>query len=238
MLRNRVSDRKPAKMNSTIDPVELAAYKDAIAKLNLFNNPFQFFGAIVGVISSILTLMTISGNPHFNAPCFVCYEALAISELIYCAIGQAPKFWFEIVNQTLAYDYVWVFWVKVISPAVFSYLLNVDTFLISFLSLQRFVACTVPSKYHLVNTRGVCLGVTIAIYLLSVPYIAPTIMGVTVIWKNQSQIYVSVASDFGKSETYKEYNDFMVQFRTIQGVIVLVTSVMAIYGMLKASALK
>lgn len=223
---------------SSIDPAELAAYKHVTGIINIISNSYNFAGSILGVISSILTLMTISGNPHFNAPCFVCYEALAVSEIIYCAIGQVPKIWFDIVNQSVANNYVWAFWVKVISPAVFSYFLNVDTFLISFLSVQRFIACIIPSKYHLVNTRGICLGITIAIYLISVPYITPTIMGVTVVWRNNSQIYVPTPTEFGTSSTYKQYNYFMAQFRTVQGVIVLVTSIMAIVGMLKASALK
>lgn len=192
----------------------------------------QFAFCFLGIISSVLTLVTLIKNEHFAEPCFVCYIGLAVSELIY-AIINIVYYWFIIKRNVLSASYVWV-WVRyAILEAILSFCGRNSTCLVVFLSLQRFVACLIPNKYYLFNKKQLCVGVTIGTVLVSAASAAPIVFGVKIAYDNVSGLYSYDSYPF-----YKDFDDAINYVSIVEAALIFITTTLAIAGLVKAIILR
>lgn len=190
---------------------------------------------IFGLLSSLLTLLTIYGNDHFSEPCFVCYIAVAVSEFIY-TITYAFSRW-ATLNGLFTSSYSWARFSKDRQP-LFDVSVSATTILIVFLSLHRAVACLLPNKYYWFNTKRVCVGVVIFAYVASAFHAVPQLFAYDYKTDNETGRFAAIYSQFGLSQAYITYATVIDTYRLVQGLAHFVSSTLAIIGMLRAISLK
>lgn len=217
--------------------ISLAAYTAFELQLVVVNSSLQIAVSILGLFSSIFTMATICKNAHFAEPCFICYQAIAVSEFFY-AIINILYYWSEVVPSASA-DYTYIWLDAILGRPLATCCENMTFVLVVFLSLQRAVACLIPTKYHLVSTQTICLSVVIVSSCVSAVYAAPELFAYNVVWVNATDCYDYEDSLFRNGAFYQAYEHYVRNVvRIAQAAAVFMSSLLAIIGILQATQLK
>lgn len=192
-----------------------------------------FVAYILGVIGSILILFTLMRSKELSEPCFICYQAIAWMELIYCAVSL-PMMWDYISGYYYEY-YVYGFrWYLINFYYAVTFCLNCTICgLMSFLSIQRTVASLIPAKFNLVEGKRLCIGFTVIFLLFNIGIWAPEINSNEVYRKDNNSTYTTKSYQY-----WKDYKPYTMYYRLALTVILTVTTVTAIIGMIKATVIR
>lgn len=229
----QISSQPVMSVNTTL--FEYVAYNRFTVTLDNVLYPILFTFCIFGFIGSVLTFATLYRNKSFSEPCFICYQAIAVSEICYL-LFKSPYYLYQTNKVVYGKDYLW-YWSRVVgSNYVTSIFAFYNIFLACFLSLQRAVACFLPTKFSYINNRGLCIAVTIITFLAMVALHSPSAILRQVFWNETEKRYVYEDSPIKISVKYKAYSSFIDHYyRVGLAVTVVVTSALAIAGMLKAA---
>lgn len=108
-----------------------------------------------------------------------------------------------------------------------------------FLSLQRAVACLIPTKYYLISGRKVCLMITLGIIVATNLISGPYFFQWNTVYNNVTNTYVSQKTELKNSADFKTYDIFYSRYYVGgQGIAVLASSFLAVAGMWKAIFLR
>lgn len=197
---------------------------------NYYRMPFFIATASLGLISSILILCTFLKNKTFSDPCFVCYQGYAISELvyqIYLIIFYAFK-----LNEKYLQSNGWCWTANVLlDMSLVNLSVHYSSIVIIFLSVHRVVGCLWPQKHHLLDSKTLCRIVTIGTFFIFVPTAIPQAFGSVCVLNNSTQLWGSTYTNDG----YKQYSSVLSWFRSSQGIVITVTSALAVGGMVKTA---
>lgn len=196
---------------------------------------FQWVSCIPCVIGSVLTLGTICRNKQFSDPCFICYRAIAV--LIFIYAFQNHFFYLVRYKPQVTANYI-VPWLEAIPLRGLQYsVVDGARWLMVFLSLQRAIACLLPTKFHLISGRRVCLVVTIGTILVTTALRGQYFFDKSVIWNNVTGTYSRVYNSFHYSKYFQTYNSIYSEYyMAIEGLAILISSLLAVAGMLKAAS--
>lgn len=165
----------------------------------------------LGLLSSILILVTICWNDLFKEPCFICYRAIAI-------FGFCFSF-----NIGLHFAFMSLIWWRVHSNIVHLYsiqwIIELNTYVLMdtsresiglimvFLSCERAIAVFLPTKFYLVDRRSVCYIVVALAVLPQLAVNLPHLFLSQVTWHDDFKGYNIDTSPmfdnvFGKIKSY------------------------------------
>lgn len=202
-----------------------------------YNDACIFAFYLIGIISSFLVLITLIGNASFSEPCFICYQGVGVSELV-VTIDLAISRWASL-NGLYSSTCGWSLFNEYRQP-ILDFSQSFTGILIVFLSLQRAVACLIPNQYYLWKRKIVCTGVTIGGFLFSAAFVCPQLFAYNYACaQNQTAPFpLPEFNNFGNSSEFRIYYKTLDCYRLAQSIAHLVSSTLAICGMLKATLLK
>lgn len=208
-------------------------YNDYISLRNNWND-FRISLFLVsycfGVISSFLTLATFYRNKTFSDPCFACYQGCALSELVYQIIYII--FYSYKLNERKLTSNAWCWTINaMLDTTICNLSVNYTSILVIFLSIHRAIGCLLPQKYYLLDSRKLCLGVTIGTFLIFIPTAIPQAFAMQCSFDNKTLLY----SSSSVNNDYKIYSNTLSWFRSVQGIAITVTSTLAVIGMVKTA---
>lgn len=120
-------------------PQEYQNYIQFSNNFHLVTGPFLLSMNIVGFLSSVLTLATITRNKEFSEPCFICYQAIAISEMFFLFF-DSPSYIYDMNPEKYRRNPYW-YWMRDVGSTYMVLPFSEYTMLLTvFLSLQRTVA--------------------------------------------------------------------------------------------------
>lgn len=204
--------------------------------IGYYESRIYFVICFFGILGSILILFTLMKNKNLSEPSFMCYQTIAWIESVYClfaipimydqGVGAAPKLY-----QHNFYE--WSYLINRIAYPLLDLFGSITYCLISFLSIQRAVACLIPTKYDYFDGKRVCLGVIIGFVLINAIFWVPQLFGVRIFFNNQRNRY-----DKSYDLIPDAYFEALEMYRLVLAVIIGATTVAAIVGILRATALK
>lgn len=217
-----------------ISSQEYADYIHSIDATRDIINPIVVAFHSAGFIGSILTLATVFKNKAFTEPCFICYQAIAVSELIY-TFARAVGYMFSLYPVRLS-KYLFTSWIRYVACVyaldAFAYY---NIILSTFLSLQRAFACFLPTKFHYVNRRWLCVAVCVVPFIVMFAFLSPPIFLTRVYWNEEENRY-DYTDPPSTSNSYKTYMTVLLYIHFGFIACVAISSALAIAGMLKAAA--
>lgn len=173
-----------------------------------------------------MTLATFCRNEHFTARCFIYYKAIAIAELFYMSFKACGN----LIRAIYAYD----FWSypfqlsRTIIPPAYSFCIIADI-LVIYLSIERSVACLIPTRFHLIDVNGVSYAVIITAVVIGNAISAPYLFSRTIITDKSGKITVALSSLW--SEKAEETHSMVIEaYCLIEGILIFISTGFAIAG--------
>lgn len=203
---------------------------------------FQFVSSFFGIIGYILLFSTMIKNSAFSDPCFICYKGIfiispiySISEFVVSLYRLHVELFVYLPLTTYFRENFFFSWFRQIGcNAFYIFSLHVTYDLIIFLSFQRGVACIMPSKLKYLNQKWICLSFTLFTIISKFLYCLPMVIAQNILWNPEKRRYNLVPP----TSTYIIYEKFISYIFIIQAVALMIGSIFAIAGFLKANAHK
>lgn len=209
---------------------ELASYKELMIVCFSYA---AFFCSFSGILSSILTLVTLSSNCNFKSVSFLYYKAIAYLEFLHMVFLIHMGLQYIFHEESLrSYTWVWLS-IYVFEPGInlVSSCVDVST---AMLSIERAVACLWPTKFQLLNTRRIAWTVITATSVIFFPLmVLPPCLGFLITKDPTSNTYTIAMSKIGESKAYDTFNYTLDVLFICMGAGVVGTTVLAIVGLLK-----
>lgn len=191
----------------------------------------NFVLSLFGVVGSFLSVLTIRKTKEFSEePCFLCFHAIAFSEFI---IAICRITWYAFSELELGTNYYWSYWAHIFSPYVLDIVCSYSNIImVTFLSFQRFMACTFTHTFYFMRSRRLNVAVIFASFLITLPSCVPPFFLYYIAKDNITSTYTYIAYDVHQEAIYFKIIDV---WRILQMIFTFIGSALAILGLVKAS---
>jgi hypothetical protein len=230
-------------LHNVSDFVSISDYQLYIKAYNDFNQfvisqrrvrgIINFTFGIFGIFGSLMTVATLYKNKNFESNCFIVYQCIAISNLFYMIVNNVLL---GLYNANL-FHYSAIASLVIRRISIFA---NVNAYftglLIIFLSVERAVACLLPTKYHYLERRWIYIAVIIGSLLFSCVLGLPAFFQYSYIFNLATGIYLPVLS--WSHEADNIYNATTQYYSIIEAALVLMSTVLSVAGLIKSVIIK
>lgn len=192
----------------------------------------EIISSILGITSVVLTLVTLrSGN--FKSVSYFYFRSIAILELFVtfhlAAFGFARLF-----PSYTEKSYAWFWFINCIWEGTVNTFLTAVDMITVYLSVERSIACLLPTKFKYINTKPVAYRVSIVSAAVALILDLPTSFELEVLVDPSTGAYSAVPSSFGKTQFYQAFLYALDIFSIVIGVAVILSSLFVIIGMEKS----
>lgn len=223
-----------SKFNSTLELEAYTCLYIQILKLNVFITDTlgycMLITSIFGIASSILILLPLYRNKEFSSPTYTYFRLMAMIGLL-----EMGCIFLSGVHETsyfiCAHIYCWVWVLEHLAGPIANFSSAVVTWLTIVLSVERAVACLLPTKFKRINRVQVARRLSLSIIAFFAVSIFPGCFSIEVVLVAPEVGYSSRPSEFGKSNFYAilDYANEIIQLLT--GGIAILSSGLVILGM-------
>lgn len=187
---------------------------------------------IVGVLGSLLTLVTMSFNEAFSEPVFICYRAIAIYEIV-VAVGFGYNAFYKLWPKMRIYK-AWLWAEEIAVRFMLDPFRESVSVLTIFLSFGRIVAAFLPLHHRQLDHPIVSYVIIVLSLVLFVAVDLPHIAATEVKWSESAKTYAM--SQTGPVVDF--CNELKNALWITLSVGLLVSTVLAIAAFLKGVSLR
>lgn len=208
------------------------AYQNLYNTLNWTEGLLHCICAIAGIISSILTLITICKNKNFSSHAFCYFRVIAISEiLVSCCLFNLGIGLMQI-DIRISFSWIWLFYK--VTDNLGNMLSTYVEVLITYLSTERGIACLLPTKFHFIDNRKTVYKVCIiAIFPLLLLYV-PGVFAYQIVYQLSSYNYVAVPTN----SSFEIWTRAREVVEYILAACIIASSIFSILGLMRALKLR
>lgn len=187
---------------------------------------------IIGLVSSVLTLLTLQSTKYFKSTSFIYFRLIAIFEILDMVIIFVAVGFTDLYPAVFFRTYSWFWFVTYIGSGFANFVPGCVDFYTIALSVERVVASLKPSLFESIHKKSFVWKITAATICFNALLFFPICLAQSIA-ENQNGEYYIVPSAWSQSGIYLVLSYVVDIYILFLASCVILTAILGLVGMLR-----